>query len=206
MDWKQVGKTVVGMGLPLLGSVLLGGTGQRGGELIAEALGCEPEPKAVAQRIAIDPAAAFKLAEVQADNELELTRLENEALRTVNATMQVEAQSEKWWVSAWRPFWGFVSAVAFAFTVLGFLALAAYAIAMSDVQALNILPQLAGQLAFLFGVPAAILGIASWHRGVTQRVKAMNGGQGPPSAPQLPAGLGARIADAASALVGKRKP
>lgn len=205
MDWKQVGKTVVGMGLPLLGSVLGGGMGERAGSLVAEALGVAADPKAVSEQLKADPEAALKLAKVQADNELELTRLEVETLRTVNETMRVEAQSDKWWVSAWRPFWGFVSAIAFAVAVFGFLGLAGYAIAKSDVTALNILPMLAGQLAFLFGVPAAILGIASWHRGVTQRVKAMNAGQGSTSAPQLPTGLGARLADAAAALAGKKK-
>mgnify|MGYP001176819404 CR=1 FL=1 len=94
---------------------------------------------------------------------------DTDRIRTVNETMRVEAQAERWWVSGWRPFWGFVSAAAFL-VVCGLVCwLAFQAVASRDAEALRMIPELVMSMSVLFGIPAAILGIASWHRGKEKR-------------------------------------
>lgn len=91
-------------------------------------------------------------------------------IESVNATMRVEATSQHWWVSAWRPFWGAASAVAFVICILCDAALAFYALKTGQQELLNIIPSLVTAQATLFAVPGAILGVASWHRGKEKRI------------------------------------
>jgi len=111
----------------------------------------------------------FKKA-VMADKHVE-AKLENERLAIVNKTMQIEANSDKWWVSGWRPFIGFVSGISFAVCVVFVCILAWKAINNSDQNALQMIPTMIFNFTTLFGFPCTILGIASHHRGRMQRDK-----------------------------------
>ena len=67
-------------------------------------------------------------------------------------------------------FWGFASALAFVGLVImvGFLAHAA--IMKGNQNAMTMIPQIISAATMLFGIPAAILGVASWHRGKEKRI------------------------------------
>lgn len=130
------------------------------------------DDKAAVDKIAADPQLA-KLFETQA-HEYRLERLKAETLivKEVNATMRAEAKAEDPWARRWRPFWGFVSAVAFgmvALAISGVLVMMAWQDTASFIAQL---PAVVSSMAALFGIPAAILGVASWHRGKMQRIQA----------------------------------
>ena len=118
---------------------------------------------------------AEEIARMRQASELAELEADKAALQTVNATMQAEianSASEAWYQKGWRPFNGFcVGAGAFVGVV--FTCVLFYrAIVGRDATALNVLPQLAFSLASILSIPGAAVGIASWHRGVTQRLQA----------------------------------
>lgn len=93
-------------------------------------------------------------------------------IEVVNATMQVEAKSEKWWVSGWRPYWGFISGTAFLFVCALVCYLIYLAVVAGKPEVMAIIPQVIGAFAALFAIPGAILGVTAWHRGKKQRIEA----------------------------------
>lgn len=170
MKWSDIGKQVLGLGLPLLGSVFAGPAGSAAGQAAARALGVDPTPEAVSAAIAADVSeAALRLREMETRHEQELTRLLLETaasdIREVNATMRVEASSDKWWVSGWRPYWGFASATAWAFLAI----CVGWAVARGEGSV--VIDALASLDAFWF-VPLVICGAASYHRGMEKRQRA----------------------------------
>lgn len=112
------------------------------------------------------------LTKANNDFKVSIESLDVERLKTVNQTMQVETAAEKWWQSSWRPFWGFVSALAFLGLVIAVGFLANEAIVKGNPNAMVMIPQIISSATMLFGIPAAILGVASWHRGKEKRIKA----------------------------------
>ena len=74
-EWKDVAN-VVGSVAPIVGTALGGGAGGAVGQLIANLLGVDNEPSAVASAIKADPNIAVKLKEI----ELEAQRLHYEAI------------------------------------------------------------------------------------------------------------------------------
>jgi len=116
MNWKGIAG-IVGKAAPLLGMLIGGPAGGAIGGLIANALGTKATPGAIKDILTNDASAKVKLKELELSHEADLQRMALEYGRTsiaqVNETMRVEAQSGHWWVSAWRPFWGFTSALAF---------------------------------------------------------------------------------------------
>jgi hypothetical protein len=182
MDWKDVAKTAGSLGLKILGGALGGPAGSAIGSQVARSLGLSadaPPDQVQVALAAASPATLVELKQIEAD----ITRANLEAgvshhqidagtILSVNETMRVETAQGHPWAGAWRPFWGFCSAVAFFVAVLGILFLAAYAIKTRDEKLLTTVPDLITALAMLFSVPGAILGVASWHRGQKQRIEA----------------------------------
>lgn len=130
------------------------------------------DEKSAVDAVVSDPQLA-KIFETQA-HEYRLAQLKSETsrVREVNATMRAESKSEDPWSRRWRPFWGFVSALAFglvAFAIAGVLVIMAWQDTASFIAQL---PAIVSSMAALFGIPAAILGVASWHRGKMQRIQA----------------------------------
>jgi hypothetical protein len=171
MDWKDVGN-VVAKAAPLLGTLVGGPAGTIIGGLIASVFGCDNTPDAIHQAVLANPDAAIKLAQIEADNRVQLQQLAVSAaandlaadtarIQAVNATMQAEAKSEHWLQWSWRPLCGLT------FCVLTALVYFALPLAKVPVPAV---PETVW-MAFL-----AILGVASWHRGTMQveRVKTAN--------------------------------
>lgn len=154
MKWSDVGgkvREIAGASLPALGTALGGPAGAAIGVALGKALGTDPTPDAVAA--ALNPDAAVKLREIEAD--LAKAQIVSDAsiIGAVNVTMQAEAKSDHWPTYMWRPVCGF----AFAAVWLG------------DYFILPLLqipvPTVPAEAWVAIG---AILGVASWYRGKMQ--------------------------------------
>jgi hypothetical protein len=151
---------------------------------VANVLGTDEKPESMAKALEnVTPDQRARLLEIQENNRAELEKLalqkaiaetEGDAsgIREVNQSIRMEAQQGHPWSGAWRPFWGFASAIAFTIAIMGIFILAAYAIKKGDAKMLGYIPTLTIQLAALFAIPGAILGVASYHRGIKQRIEA----------------------------------
>lgn len=171
MDWKDLGKKLAQLGLPLLGGVLGGPAGAQVGALVAAAIGTGESPEEVNAALVANPELKVRLVEIQKAHEARLIELQLEATKAelvaetsrmseVNQTMRAEAASDDIWQRRWRPFWGFSSAVAF-FLQVGAIS---YLMVTGNPKAGEMINAL-GSLAVFWGVPMAILGIAAWQRG-----------------------------------------
>lgn len=180
MDWKEIGKTV-GSVAPVLGTVLGGPVGAiagAAGAMIAALCGddVEPTPQAVNQALKANPELMLEIKVLEASYQNRLLDWQEKQInadlhkfKTVNQTMQIETKGEDSWTRRWRPYWGFMSANAFCI-VAGLCCWIAFdAVKRGDPSALNMIPQMVTSFATLFGIPGAILGVASWHRGKMQR-------------------------------------
>lgn len=124
MDLGDLGKKIAGKGLRLLANVIPGGGIVM--DLVADALGTDPTPDAIAKAIDEDPAAALKLAELQARHkerleELSLDRarlgveeekarladVQNARLREMNITATTGQRDINLYVLAWTVIIGF---------------------------------------------------------------------------------------------------
>ena len=63
MNWGDLGKTLLSLGLPSLGTALLGPLGGTAGKVIADALGVPATPAAVSAALSTDPEVQKKLAD-----------------------------------------------------------------------------------------------------------------------------------------------
>jgi len=181
--WDKV-KEGLGKIAPVLGTALGGPAGGMVGGWIGDALGTDGNPDNIAAALVnATPEQKMRLMELQENNRAELQRLslqaaiaeaeaEAKTIESVNASIRTETSQGHPWAGAWRPFWGFVSAIAFVVAVIGIFVLIGYSISKGKTELFADIPGIIGQLAFLFGIPGAILGVASWHRGVKQRIEA----------------------------------
>tara|TARA_B100001564_G_C20348612_1_gene537856 strand:+ start:105 stop:668 length:564 start_codon:yes stop_codon:yes gene_type:complete len=179
MSWKNVGKTLAKHGLNLLGSAIPGGQFLTG--VVADILDCEDKPDTVdkaLKKASPEQFAQLKKFEIENKTDLQKAILANDTARiqAVNNTMQHESKSDKWWQSGWRPFWGFISAIAFLFESILIGILAYKAVLQGNATAMAMIPQMITTMATLFAVPGAILGISAWHRGKEKIEKAKIGG------------------------------
>lgn len=177
MDFSRLIRRLAGSGLPMLGQALAGPAGGVVANMIAGRLGLETEdPAMIEQAIAANPGRIADLQELQIEKRHELEifaqQAATQAVSQVNETMRIEARAEDPWSRRWRPFWGFVSAVAFGVAILGVLVLAFSAAWSGEWGALGAIPPIVNALMILFGIPGAILGITAHHRGRMQRVQA----------------------------------
>ena len=175
MDWKNIA-THVADAAPLLGSLLGGPAGAQVGGWIAKAFGTAGgKPEDVLKAMQNDQEWAYKLRSLEVQRERDILQLQQqlaiqeltgalETVKSVNTTMQTEASSDKWWVSGWRPFWGFISGTAFLFVTLLVCHLMYLGVISKDQEAMRSIPDLVSSFTLLFGIPGAILGIASWGR------------------------------------------
>lgn len=82
MDWKELGKKVMQVGAPLVGTALGGPGGGAIGAMVAGLFGADPEdPADIAAKIAGDPEAQLKLVELQHKHKERLEELVIEKAR-----------------------------------------------------------------------------------------------------------------------------
>jgi len=169
MNWKELGRKVVKIGAPLLGTALGGPGGGALGALVASAFGVDTDdPKELMKALERDPQALVKLKELEFRHKerleeiaLERVKIEVEKeltqIRQVNETMRAEAKSEHWPQYSWRPFNGFMYAMAvvciyFALPLAG-----------------KPIPSVPEWVWLGWG---AILGVTTWDRGKQKRAMA----------------------------------
>lgn len=114
---------------------------------------------------AISDQSRIQLTEIAA----KLEEVEQQLPIAVNQTMQAESKSEHWPQYSWRPFWGFVSGLAFLFVVVLCCFLGYSAVIGKNPEALRMVPDLVTAFSTLFMIPGAILGVTAWHRGALKR-------------------------------------
>lgn len=182
MNWVDIRNTVesvAGTVLPGIGGLIAGPAGAKVGGILASVLGVANTPDAVQQALQTDPQAAVKLAQIASDERIALAlqatqerqaqiTADTTVIESINKTMQGESNAEHFLTYAWRPIWGLVSAAAFFVVCVLCCILAYQAVLGGHPEAMSMTPQLVGSFTALFGIPGAILGIASWHRGVMQ--------------------------------------
>ena len=163
---------------PLLGSALGGPGGAAIGSIVASVFGSKEDLGSVAKLVKSDPEAAIKLRGIEVAHRERLEELailrskhdieaDTKRIGEVNATMRVEAGSGDLWQRRWRPFWGFLTAIAFFLQILVMV----YTIIFKAAQAPGIIVALAS-LDIFWAVPLTILGVSAYHRGKEKRVLA----------------------------------
>ena len=175
MDWSELGSSILSMA-PLIGGALGGPGGAAIGSLLSSTFGgSSDDPEGLAKLIAADPQAAIKLKELEYAHKVELEKLviqaeanklahETSSIEAVNATMRTEAISGDAWQRRWRPFWGYISGVAFFLQILAIIGVMIWAPALAP----TIITSLASLQVF-WSVPLAILGISAYQRGKEKR-------------------------------------
>jgi hypothetical protein len=141
---------------------------------IADATGLDISSMEQAQAAieSASPAELLALNQAEYTFQKEMEQLLVESQQIVNKTMQVEANSDLWWVSGWRPFIGFITGAAFFVCVCFVCWLTYQAIESESQDAMQMIPQIIFNFTTLFSIPGAILGIASHHRGKEKRDRA----------------------------------
>ncbi len=186
-DMWDVVKSGLSFVAPLLSSAVIPGSGGVVGPMVANLLGVDNEPNAIAKALENpNPDLVRQLKQIESDNAIELRKIAAqvevarlvlegkeiaagaESIESVNKSIRIEATAEDPWTRRWRPFWGYMSAVAF-FMICGAIG-AAIIWGTNDI--LKELGSIVMSIAALFAIPGAILGVSAWHRGVKQRVEA----------------------------------
>ncbi len=156
MSWSSI-KEAVAPFAPLLGKALAltGPAGAVAGGLLANALGVDETPEAVAQAIQADPGAVLRIKEVELNNAAELQRLsiaaETTRLAEINKTMRAELAAEGGFRTGWRPLIGYVVALGIGSVLMGI----AYALFKHPSDA----PELVDSAIMVIVSAAAILGV-----------------------------------------------
>ncbi len=177
VDWKTIVKGIS----PILGTALGGPAGGAALAAISNAVlgkrdGTEAEVAAAVAGGNPDTYLQLRRAEhdflvKMKEQDVKLEEIYSGDVAQVNQTMREESKSEHWIQYSWRPYWGFISATAFGVVCVFVCVLAYQAIFKGKPEAINMIPALVGAFAILFGIPGAILGVASWHRGMMKREK-----------------------------------
>ena len=171
MKWSDAGEILAKNGLDLLASAIPGGSFVQ--KIVADLFGVNNNPDDVYKALqSASPDKFIELLKIQNQNKTDLEKLklqtDADIIDDVNKTMQVEATSEHWVQYAWRPFWGFISAIAFFYVCVLCGLLSWKAVGSNNTNAMNMIPQIITNFSLLFSIPAAILGIASWQRGIAK--------------------------------------
>lgn len=177
--WKKIGSLLVEKGLPLLGSAVAGPAGATVGAMVASTIGGNAnDPDHLLKNLQqAKPDQVVALRKIESVNQVKLQALvteqaiaeiaaETQRIQSVNQTMQVEARAGGW-SGFWRPFWGVISALAWAF-----LAVCIGIVLVKNPTGLSTTLTAMSSLQFFWLIPLAILGVASHHRGKEKRVAA----------------------------------
>jgi len=180
MDWKAM----VGTAAPLIGSLL--GTPAAGTVIgmVADALGTDADPEAIARAVSSDPEAANKLRRLELDHKASLRKMALEAetarLAEVNQTMRAEAASTDPYVRRWRPTYGYLTAAAWFVQMVGFTVILGFVAYRDPGQLAGVVGALGTVLTALlglWGIALAVLGVNISKRSQDKQVAA---GQQPP--------------------------
>lgn len=132
----------------------------------------------VIDHIAMTPEQKAQLQEALQANQLQLAGLQAQydaqILQAVNATMQAEVKSPGWFSRDWRPFWGWMSGIAFAFEIFCIGSILIRDGLENIATAIPSITQLVSATIPLWGIALAVQGIVAWHQGQADVVAAGN--------------------------------
>jgi len=101
MDWKEVGRSLVSQGMPLVGGLLGGPAGAAVGRMVSGVFGADPEsPEEVMNAIQSDPDAITKLREFEMKHKEKLEELQIEETKAFLADVQSARSREAATVAA----------------------------------------------------------------------------------------------------------
>jgi hypothetical protein len=176
MDWGDLGKQVIALGAPMLGTALGGPLGGVAGEILAKAVGSiAPTPAAVQASLpAADP---NRLAEaeaqwaqmVQAEAETQRTAIA-ETQRTIRAEIASDDPLQKWW----RPVYAFELTLECA----ALWAVLVHEFWTGDIQTINALVGATALLVTYWGFRFGVLGVYVSGR-TREKVSAVTGQDAP---------------------------
>lgn len=95
MEWKEIGKTIIGGGAPLLGGLLGGPMGAKVGGIVAGLLGCAETPDGVHTALASSPEALVALRKFEMDNAVALQTLKLQELQAYLGDVASAREREK---------------------------------------------------------------------------------------------------------------
>jgi gas vesicle protein len=161
-DWSLLTGALAKLGTPagtLLGT-LIGGPagaaiGKAAGTVLAEALGVDDTPEAVAEAVKADPMKAED-ALTSPQMQAAIAQAQAEMIKTVNETYRIELQQESWVVRLWRPVCGWC--LALVWTVHG-IALGK-AIWFKEYEVIKVI----ADLFVFYTVMGGVVGVAAWGR------------------------------------------
>ena len=180
MDWKELGKSLTNIGLPLIGAALPIPGGAAIGAALASAIGGDGSADDVLNKLTSNQELLLKakefelthqetLLKLNLDYEVELAKVDSSNTQSVNTTIQEESKSDHWPTYTWRPFIGFCFGINLLVTSLTVCVIYILVIfGVSDSKLLQYIPNFLSSMAALLAVPMPILGIASWFRGRMQ--------------------------------------
>lgn len=101
MNWADLGKTLLGLGLPTLGGLLAGPGGAAVGKVIAGQIGVPATPEALGKALSTDPEVLKKMQDTEAEwarTTATIATANATQGQSVNTTMQAElAAGVSWW-------------------------------------------------------------------------------------------------------------
>lgn len=166
--------------------------------LISHALGTNNDPDAVAEKLKSDPEALAKVKQCEIEHAAELKiaviKANTARLTQINTTIRAEAASNDPYVRRWRPTFGY--SVSFSWTVqmIGYVAIAGWAVVQHPDKAAAIIAALGAMISgsmVLWGIALSVLGVNVSKRSQDKQVLA---GQEPTP------GLLSKLTDALGAL------
>ena len=178
---KKVAGALIGVGAPMLANATLGPMGgQIVGQIVRD-LGLGPDATESEIEKAIVAQSPEALVEIRRI-EVQMVEAQNAALmseadadtrriESVNETIRAEVLGNSC-AGQWRPLWGRRACYAFEVAIYSSLATTLYCVVFNKPEILPALPTVFGAVFALFTLPAAILGVASYHRGVEKRILA----------------------------------
>jgi len=165
MDWKALGKTLAGLGLPILGGAMGGPAGALFGKMAAGALGLSADatPEQVATAVNTNPDNVAKLLELQNTHQEVLVKAayeaETAAIQAVNATLQADARGDSWLQKNHHA----IESLTATLMVVGIY----FVLPLLKIPVPTV-PE------FAFMMLGAILGVTAWKHGVVNQTIAQN--------------------------------
>lgn len=177
MNWTELGKKLIGIGARVAGGAIAGPAGAVVGGMIAETLGVEPEPEAIADAIDADPAAADKITAIEPAIPAAVFEHATAAIATVNETMRAEMVSHSPIQRLWRPLWGIGAHAVWMLTGIAIVVAVFQMLVSGEAESFTAIAAGLSELAWFYTAPLAVIGVAAWGR-TTEKTAAITGKRG----------------------------
>lgn len=171
VDWGPVAGQLMKIGAPILGTVIGGPAGAIAGSLIgslADAIGAEPTPQAITEKLATDPAAQEAARNFEEDNKVRLLEAVEQTRRVqieqANLSLRAELEAGDRFQRWARPFNMWVLGGVTGSYGFCCVAAAINTIVTRDPTALTHLVSLGGTLVAVLVPCGAVAGVTAWQQ------------------------------------------